>query len=144
MTKTHTVFNIVQRCTILDFSLHLIAAKYADDPGEAIKQAELQEFSAYFFALPFRRVTTRTRSRTRSSFCAGVGVVVVVLFCITRTFLLRVRVEGEGLPIIGVTGKPFLLMASSCGHVDMDLQRSGGVFARHSRRATAVNYLLAA
>ena len=53
------------------------------------------------------------------------------------------RVEGEGLPIIGVTGKPFLLVASSCGHVDMDLQSGCRMFARHSRRAVAVNDLLA-
>ncbi len=45
MAKTHTVFKIVDRSTILDFTLHLIAAVYADDPGEAIKQAELQGFS---------------------------------------------------------------------------------------------------
>ncbi len=53
------------------------------------------------------------------------------------------RVEGEGLPIIGVTGKPFLLVAASCRHVDVNLKRGGRVFARHSRRAVAINYLLA-
>ncbi len=53
------------------------------------------------------------------------------------------RVEGEGLPIIGVTGKPFLLVASSCGHEDVNLKRSCRVFARHSRRAVAIHYLLA-
>jgi hypothetical protein len=50
MAKTYAVFKIVERSTILsyslkivdrstilDFSLHLIAANYADDPGEAFK-----------------------------------------------------------------------------------------------------------
>ncbi len=53
------------------------------------------------------------------------------------------RVEGEGLPIIGVTGKPFLLVASSRGHVNVNLKRGGRVLARHSRRAVAINDLLA-
>jgi len=35
MARTYTVFKIVERSTILGFSLHLIAAVYADDPGEA-------------------------------------------------------------------------------------------------------------
>jgi hypothetical protein len=39
MAKTWTVFKIIDRSIILDFTLHLIAANYADDPGEAIKQA---------------------------------------------------------------------------------------------------------
>ncbi len=30
MAKTHTTFNIVDRSTILDFTLHLIAAVYAE------------------------------------------------------------------------------------------------------------------
>ncbi len=54
------------------------------------------------------------------------------------------RVEGEGLPIIGVTGKPFLLVASSRGHVDVDLESSRRVFARPSRRTVAIHNLLAA
>ncbi len=49
----------------------------------------------------------------------------------------------EGLPIIGVTGKPFLLVASSRRHEDVDLQGSRRVFARHPRRAVAVHNLLA-
>ncbi len=39
--------------------------------------------------------------------------------------------------------KPFLLVASACRHVDVNLKRGGRVFARHSRRAVAINNLLA-
>ena len=38
---------------------------------------------------------------------------------------------------------PSRLVPTPCGHVDVNLKRGGGMFARHSRRAVAVNYLLA-
>ena len=34
-------------------------------------------------------------------------------------------------------------MAASCRHEDVNLKRGCRVFARHSRRAVAINYLLA-
>ncbi len=45
--------------------------------------------------------------------------------------------------MLDASPKPFLLVASSRRHVDVDLESRRRMFARHSRRAVAVNYLLA-
>lgn len=39
---------------------------------------------------------------------------------------------------------PCGLVAAVCCHVDVNLKRGGGVFARHSRQAVAIHNLLAA